>query len=69
MTPKQKAEKLFNKYYAILFCSETDKGEEITVSTLSIKCARVLVLSVMSTATEPDTIRFYGEVLEELERM
>ena len=28
MTPKQKANELFNKFYMILFDSDSDKGEE-----------------------------------------
>ena len=37
MTPKDKAQDIFNSFYMILFDSESDKGEEIIVSMLAQK--------------------------------
>lgn len=49
--PKKKAEDLFGSFYMILFDSESDKGEEILVSSLAQKCALLAVDKILSTLT------------------
>ncbi len=43
MTKKEKAEELLSKHYAILFDSDSDKGEEILVFKLAKKSAMVTI--------------------------
>lgn len=40
---KKEADRLFAQFYFVLFDSDTDKGEECTVSILAIRCALIAV--------------------------
>ena len=48
MTPKEKAKELFYNHYMILFDSDSDKGQEILISLLSIKSAIITVDEIES---------------------
>jgi hypothetical protein len=41
MTPKEKAKQIVAQHYAILFDSDSDKGQEVLVSLLAVKSALV----------------------------
>ena len=68
MTPKEKAQEVFNAHYMVLFDSESDKGEEILVSLLAKKCAIITITEILKSC--PSTgIEFWYLVDEELEKM
>lgn len=71
MTPKEKANDIFNQHYMVLFDSDSDKGEEILISLLAKKCAIVTVNEVLFSTPEmfPIIIMYYNSVLSELEKM
>lgn len=64
MTPQEKANELFNRFYQVIFCSDTDKGEECTVSLLAIECAKVCVEESLKYDTT-----FWNEVMNDLNNM
>lgn len=76
MTPKEKAQEIFNSHYMVLFDSESDKGEEILVSLLAKKCA-IVTVNELQKALHGDlysrkltgAILYYNSVLSELEKM
>lgn len=76
MTPKEKAQEIFNAHYMVLFDSDSDKGEEILVSLLAKKCA-IVTVNELQKALHGDlysrklagTILYYNSVLSELEKM
>jgi len=47
MTPKEKAQELFNKHYMPLLESESDLSEEILVSILARKAALITVDEIL----------------------
>jgi hypothetical protein len=71
------AVQLFNQYYTILFCSDTDKGEECTVSLLAIQCAINDVKNTLNANPHSNpfntegssTYTFFLMVKAELEKM
>jgi hypothetical protein len=75
MTPKEKAEELFNKCYMILFDSDSDKGEECLVSILAGKCAILCVDEILSAIdwhdfeTPNKEFEFWNEVKLEIEKV
>lgn len=49
MTPKQYAEQLYNKYYAIIFEYGEEMSQEIVISQLAKKCAIQAVNEIMES--------------------
>lgn len=49
MTPKEKAEELVHKYRMLLMNADTDCGEEILVSILSVQCALIAVGEIIKS--------------------
>lgn len=72
---KEKANELFNKFYMILFDSDSDKGEEYLVSLLAGKCAILCVDEILSAIdlhdfeTPNKEFEFLNEVKLELEKL
>lgn len=67
MTPKDKAQDIFNSFYMILFDSESDKGEEVLVSSLAQKCAIEAVTQIIQA--EVMHVSFWFKVQKELIKM
>lgn len=65
MTPKQKAEELYNAFYQIIFEFGEELSQEIVVSLLAKKCA---IRAAWETHIKTDN-SFYWYVMEELEKM
>lgn len=49
MTPKEKAKELVHKYRMLLMNADTDCGEEILVSILSVQCALIAVDEIINS--------------------
>jgi hypothetical protein len=60
MTPQEKAQDLIEKHYIALFDSDSDKGEEILVTTLAKKAALITVDEIENALTD------YGRNTDEL---
>jgi hypothetical protein len=52
MIPSEKAQDLITKHYIVLFDSDSDKGEEILVTTLAKEAALITVDEIEKTLTE-----------------
>lgn len=70
MTAKKKAQELFDKFYILLFFSDSDKSEEILVSILAKKCAELTVDEMISLfINECEDTRFLKKVKQEIEKL
>ena len=49
MTPKEKANKLFSRYYVTLLKTDSDISEEITISLLSKQCALIALDEILNS--------------------
>ena len=62
---KIKADELIASYYMILFESESDKGEEILVESLAIRCAKCNAKQCLSVANDKE---FWKKVIMYLDK-
>ena len=70
MTPKDKALKLFNKYYVSILELNNDLSEEIIISILAKKHALITVDEIISTfAIMGLGSKFYEDVKQEIEKL
>jgi len=65
MTANKKANEIYMEFYLILFDSDSDKGEEVQVSTLAKKCALACIDKIISSGSH--TYPFLERVKEEIE--
>lgn len=72
MTPKERAHQIINSIYIILFDSDTDKSEEITISILSIELSiqsvKEIKRAIKWNDIEPDN-RYWDDVIEEIKKL
>lgn len=66
MTPKQRANDIINKHYFILFDSESDKGEEVLVSSLATKAALITVDEIIKTCNISAEVCYWAKVRNEI---
>ena len=80
MTPKEKAEDLINKFAVILMDEDTECGNEILCTSIAIKNALIGVDEILMRVpyadnnkakwiTDEETIRYWQEVKEELNKL
>ena len=60
-----KADELIASYYMILFESESDKGEEILVESLAIRCAKYNAKQCLSASSDKE---FWNKVIMYLDK-
>ena len=74
MTPKEKAEELFRKFYMILFDADSDISAEIMISILSIQSAGLAIDELINAnphsnplnSSPVSTMDYWAEVKSEL---
>ena len=81
MTPKEKANELVNSFRIILMNEDTDCGNEILCTLISIKCALIAVDEIIKTLNEDikdinvvgnillDLIDYWQQVKQEIEKL
>ena len=70
MTPKDKANNLFNKHYLLILEIDNDLSEEIIISILAKKHALITVDEIISTfAIMGLGSKFYEDVKQEIEKL
>ena len=74
MTPKEKSEKLVNKYRILFMQSDTYLGEEILCTTFAKQCALIAVDEVLEENMERDGMRiinnqYWLNVKQEIEKL
>lgn len=70
MTPKEKAEELVHKYRMLLMNADTDCGEEILVSILSVQSALIAVDEILNAHLfELDEKQYWQQVKQEIEQL
>jgi len=75
MTPKEKANELFSRYYVMLLKTDSDISEEITISLLSKQCALIAVNEILSMGIMSDSgdwrmaKSYWEEVKKEIEKI
>lgn len=68
MTPKEKANELFDKYYVLILQTESDISEELQISILAEKLALIAVDEKIKTVQDICDIK-NGMTKEELEHI
>lgn len=69
MTPKEKAEELVHKYRMLLMNTDTDYGEEILVSILSLQCALIAIDEIIDEVSSLVKIEYWHQVKKEIEKL
>ena len=63
MKPKEKADKLVNEFYIEIMDYDTDLSEEIVISLLSIKHAKICVKEIINVLQEIPDLKVEGNIL------
>lgn len=69
MTPKQYAEQLYNKYYAIIFEYGEEMSQEVVVSTLAKKCAIQAVNEMIENTMSYTISNYLLDTKKQLEQL
>lgn len=78
MTPKEKAEELFSRYYVMMLETDSEISEEITISILSKQCSIIAVNEVIADANNKvyhigrnglTDYDYWWEVKQEIEKL
>jgi len=72
MTPKEKANELFSRYYVMLLKTDSDISEEITISLLSKQCALIAVDEIIDALDKSlinADIEWWKEVKQEIKKI
>lgn len=68
MTPKEKADELFTRYYVILLETDSEISEEVTISILSQQLALIAVDEILKECADW-CIDYYEQVKEEINKL
>lgn len=72
ITPQDNAIRLFQKYYFLLFDSDTDKGQEILINILAKKCAIAAakeVITAMHDKCKDADLVFWAATIGEIKTL
>jgi hypothetical protein len=69
MTPKEKADELFTKYYVILLETDSGVSEEITISLLSKQFALIAAKEVLYDVRNYSRKDYWLQVIKEIEKL
>lgn len=69
MTPKQYAEQLYNKYYAIIFEYGEEMSQEVVISQLAKKCAIQAVNEMIISLADDFDLNYLQQTIKELEQL
>lgn len=69
MTPKEKADELFTKYYVMLLETDSGVSEEITISLLSKQFALIAAKEVLYDVRNYSRKDYWLQVIKEIEKL